>query len=1051
MRMMGSNSVEYHRQTVMGRADDFSGQALDYYGSRGETPLVWGGSGARRLGLSGRVTDAQYVAIYGPGGACDPTTGARLVATRRPGMEIVISAHKSVAELGVVGRAEDMHAVMDAERDATLAYLDSLTRERGGRRGRAGVRVATSGMVYAHSRHATSRAGDPCPHDHVLVANVVEMLDGASRWKAADTALWRDHLHAATVVGRTAAARVAVELGYAIEADHGPSGRLGHWRIVGIPDEVLEVHSKRAAEIDAEMARRGTHSYQARNLVARDTRRAKRHTPVGELMPGWRSELAEVGWTVERLNMAVEQAAHHAELPRPLSHRELTMLVDQVVAAEGPLATRKVFSAPDVTVAVAPHLYGRPVDDLERAVRAVLRSPELVPLLGVVGARERMYATAATLATEAAIADLVARGATTAGAAVVHPDLVASAIARVEARLARPLTAGQAAAVRGICGEGRRVSLILGVAGSGKTTALRAAADAYRTTGYDVVGTATSGQAARTLGREAALDHSRTLASLLWRLDHGQLALGARTVVLLDEAGMTNDPALLRLLAAAQVSGAKVVLVGDDRQLGAVGPGGALGALFDRHQPLVHVLSENVRQDDPDEGAALGELRSGHVGAAVDWYVDHDRVRVSPDRESAIREMVDAWATDALAGREAALYAWRRANVDDLNRGARDAWALAGRLHGPYVTAPGGRCYAAGDRIVTLAPGEDGRLVTSQHGVVTEVHPATQTFSARMDDDSVHAFSRAEMAKDRLAHGYALTVHRSQGDTVDVAHRLEDGGGRELAYVSMSRARRHSTVHVVADDLDQAREDLAREWASERRPRWAIDSGTPATRPRDVEAHPGVPAPMRSALRRARLEAEHQAVAGAVPPDVRADLWRANHELLTAEKDRQDLDTGHGCYLDTDLGHAAHRLRDARSRARQAERFAEDPNSSRRNRRYWRHQASEWRAEEAEARRSYDELAEPERVRLDSSIDELSGHRDELRARVVEREAWLDQHSEAARRLRTLQHEIDALDREARPDTPLSRVLDTAIALSRQPHRTPELGRTLDYGIDLGL
>jgi ATP-dependent exoDNAse (exonuclease V) alpha subunit len=134
------------------------------------------------------------------------------------------------------------------------------------------------------------------------------------------------------------------------------------------------------------------------------------------------------------------------------------------------------------------------------------------------------------------------------------------------------------------------------------------------------------------------------------------------------------------------------------------------------------------------------------------------------------------------------------------------------------VTAPGGRCYAAGDRIVTLAPGEDGRLVTSQHGVVTDVHPSTQTFSARMDDDSPHIFSRKEMEKDRLAHGYALTVHRSQGDTVDVAHRLEDGGGRELAYVSLSRARKHSTVHVVADYLDQAKEDLFRDWASERRP-----------------------------------------------------------------------------------------------------------------------------------------------------------------------------------------------------------------------------------------
>src|SRR5437899_7262191 len=148
----------------MGRADDFPGRALAYYASRGETPLVWGGDGAERLGLVGRVTEAQYGAIYGPGGACDPTTGEQLASTTRPGMELVVSAHKSVAELGVIGRAEDMHRIMDAERDATLDYLDTLTRQRGARRGRGQLPAVTSGLTYAVTRHATSRAGDPCPH-----------------------------------------------------------------------------------------------------------------------------------------------------------------------------------------------------------------------------------------------------------------------------------------------------------------------------------------------------------------------------------------------------------------------------------------------------------------------------------------------------------------------------------------------------------------------------------------------------------------------------------------------------------------------------------------------------------------------------------------------------------------------------------------------------------------------------------------------------------------------------------------------------------------------
>jgi hypothetical protein len=98
------------------------------------------------------------------------------------------------------------------------------------------------------------------------------MLDGRGGWKAADTVLWREHLHAATMVGRVAAARVAVELGYAIAADRGPSGRLRHWRIAGVPEAVIEVHSKRSVEIDAECERRDATPSEPEMLPRRATR-----------------------------------------------------------------------------------------------------------------------------------------------------------------------------------------------------------------------------------------------------------------------------------------------------------------------------------------------------------------------------------------------------------------------------------------------------------------------------------------------------------------------------------------------------------------------------------------------------------------------------------------------------------------------------------------------------------------------------------------------------------------------------------------------------------
>jgi conjugative relaxase-like TrwC/TraI family protein len=191
MRMMGVDSVAYHRTTVMDRADDHPGAALGHYTERGETPMVWGGGGSIRLDLRGPVTAEQYEAIFGPGGARDPATGRRLASTKRPGLELGVAAHKSVAEVGVIGRVDDMHRILDAETAGTIDYLDQVTRDLGGRRGRAAARTPTTGMLYAVTRHATSRAGDPNPHDHVLIANVVEMLGERGGFKAADTALWR--------------------------------------------------------------------------------------------------------------------------------------------------------------------------------------------------------------------------------------------------------------------------------------------------------------------------------------------------------------------------------------------------------------------------------------------------------------------------------------------------------------------------------------------------------------------------------------------------------------------------------------------------------------------------------------------------------------------------------------------------------------------------------------------------------------------------------------------------------------------------------------------
>jgi len=208
------------------------------------------------------------------------------------------------------------------------------------------------------------------------------------------------------------------------------------------------------------------------------------------------------------------------------------------------------------------------------------------------------------------------------------------------------------------------------------------------------------------------------------------------------------------------------------------------------------------------------------------------------------------------------MLAWRRANVAALNERARTVMAERGRLNGPELIVDG-TGYRAGDRIVTLAPGTHGDTVTSQRGVVTAVEADTGSLLARMDDGRVHRFGPDDTATDRLAYGYATTVHRSQGATVDVTYLFADGGGRELGYVAMSRARLSSHVHLVADSQDQAVEDLVRDWSTQRRQTWAIDTGRPepaAEDPIAVEADPTAPEQLRATLGRGRLTAERDAL-----------------------------------------------------------------------------------------------------------------------------------------------------------------------------------------------
>jgi hypothetical protein len=759
-------------------------------------------------------------------------------------------------------------------------------------------------------------------------------------------------------------------------------------------------------------------------------------------MARWRGEIESVGWSIESLQRAVTEHRRRSLRPARPDEREIAI---KALAPDGPLAARKVFARRHVVVAVAPELFGVDPAQLPRMVDRVLADPEALPLVATAGAWGRVWATATTVATEQAIAAAVERQVTRTDAPEVDELSARRAMSEREAAMGKHLTLGQRSAVRAITTSGRGAELVVGVAGAGKTTALAAVREAFEAEGYTVIGTSTSGQAARTLRNAAGIEESRTLASLTWRLDHGSVRLTNRHVVILDEAAMTEDFAMLRLLQAAGDAGAKVVIVGDHRQLGAVGPGGGFEALVSRFGPAVHVLDQNVRQRNVAERAALEQLRAGDVARAVAHYARSRCIRAAPDRAAALEATVAGWADDMAKGRNAAMYAWRRANVAELNRLARQTWRSMGRLGAEELTAPGGTAYAVGDRVVTLAPGAGGKVVTSETGTVIALDAERQSLSVRLDDgDAVRVLGGEEIAVDRLAHGYAVTVHRSQGATVERTHALEDGGGRELAYVKMSRATDRSTVYVVADSVEQAVEDLRREWKAERRLTWAVDHspalGRQVTTPsRDVDA----------ALRRGRLLAERHALLACVPADPTTEIRAAERELDGLRRRRADLATGRGHYANHPLNRALLDHQQAQENVARLAGYLSGRRLPRRERHAKQAELAEWRARFSACVRTANAIRTPERTRVDRAEANVAGRLARLYEQRKDRERWLASHPDAAARIAVVDREVNALAALAVGPTPGSG-LERGQARGRPRMReVPVVEHSPHLGIDL--
>ncbi|NSY46124.1 Ti-type conjugative transfer relaxase TraA [Agrobacterium tumefaciens] len=532
------------------------------------------------------------------------------------------------------------------------------------------------------------------------------------------------------------------------------------------------------------------------------------------------SQMQQQGMAVERGRLDDDAARQNAELIRQKPEQVLTLISHE----------KSVFDRHDIAKTL--HRYiNDDAQTFQNAFAAVMASPALVELQAERIDAETGEVSNARYSTREMI-DLELRMARSAvrlhqaHSHLVDPRHVERAMEKQDNAI-RKSSGGPSAASdpsAGLSDEQRhaiahitgpeRIAAVVGFAGAGKSTMLAAAREAWEAQGYQVNGAALSGKAAEGLEESSGIE-SRTLASWSRGWDHGRGMIGRSDVFVIDEAGMVGSRQLARFIGEAEERGAKIVLVGDHEQLQAIGAGAPFRAIAEQ---IGHVELSNIRRQRHDWQRQASVAFATHKTAeGLAAYRDHGDIHFAESRDEAMAQIVRDYLADSekrADGTRVAM-AHRRADVRALNAAIRSELQNRQRLersHGlgddvdrgdgeagrelTFQTNNGKRAFGPGDRIIFLENNRDLGVKNGMLGTVEHVEPGK--IIARLDGRGGDSVSIPTDSYQAIDHGYATTIHKNQGATVDRAFVLASSTmDRHLTYVAMTRHR--DGVQLYAD------------------------------------------------------------------------------------------------------------------------------------------------------------------------------------------------------------------------------------------------------------
>ncbi len=760
--------------------------AEDYYSGEGEAEGQWLGDAAAELGLDGAVEAEQLTAMLtGRNPATGEPLGLRAVGGRGavPGFDLTFSVPKSASLLWALGDAETSAAVTAATESALGAALDYLQREAcWTRRGADAEFVKGNGFLAAGFRHRSSRAGDPQVHIHTLIANATQGPDG--KWTRLYHPAIYDHAKTAGYLFEAHfRADLSRRLGVSWQEVHN-----GIAEIEGFADDHLREFSTRRQQIlEAAGPEASARSKQVATLA---TRTAKEEGVTQEtLRQRWHSKAQEIGLEVDSTLGRVRDSGA-PDVARTASTRRVGRAVTSGVSH---------FDRRDAIQAVAGVAQnGMDAAEVERAANAFLASEEVMTL-GASAKGERFTTREVWEIERTALAKVekMQSGNGSSPAASLGAERVIAE---------RPsLNADQAEMIRRLLTDPGRISVVIGEAGTGKTYAIVAAAEAWAREGVQLRAAAPTWRAANVMRAEGLT--AQSTASLLAELDRAGSGEGLERdlVLLVDEAGMVDSASVARLIDHAERAQAKLVLVGDYEQLSEIESGGLFRAIAERGDPIT--LDEVIRHRFDVEREGAKRIREGEGEQAIRLYRSEERVIVAPDPQARREVMVSDWHQAHERGTDAVMIAKRNAEVDQLNELARAKMKAAGRLGAGEVEV-GGRPFAAGDEVITRVNDRKAAVYNRERWQVVEVDAANhrvvlqgldQARTVELDADYL-AQANPHSGAPALQHAYAITTYSAQGTTVERAYLAADASmDKQELYVATSRSRGETLIYATPE------------------------------------------------------------------------------------------------------------------------------------------------------------------------------------------------------------------------------------------------------------